>query len=99
MWALFQLSFERRSVAFAFVCFITAASRFEKYSSLKSHCSSITPLLIRLGDNRLYTADSTAMQFYVFLNLCLVGTLMLYIQVHSLSYVSLAYIYACCSRF
>ena len=54
MWALFQMSFERRSVAFVFVCFITAASRLEKYSSLKSHCSSITPLLIRLGDNRLY---------------------------------------------
>ena len=53
MWALFQMSFERRSVAFVFVCFITAASRLEKYSSLKSHCSSITPLLIRLGDNRL----------------------------------------------
>ena len=48
---------------FAFVCFVTAASRFEKYSSLKSHCSSITPLLIRLGDNRLYRLPTSRRVF------------------------------------
>ena len=44
MWALFQMSFERRSVAFAFVCFITAASRFEKYSF-----SQVDILVLRVG--------------------------------------------------
>ena len=53
MWAPFS-NRDLNEDPFAFVCFVTAASRFEKYSSLKSHCSSITPLLIRLGDNRLH---------------------------------------------
>ena len=98
MWAPFS-NRDLNEDPFAFVCFVTAASRFEKYSSLKSHCSSITPLLTRLAITGYIDCRLLGYAVYVFLNLCLVETLMLHIQVHSLSHVSLAYIYACCSRF